>query len=99
MRASLFRPAGTVLSTALFTAVALFGTSAPASATDTAGPRYYLALGDSLAAGYQTLPGGGHVTGRGYAQDIARTLAARASAGGVPSASSDWAVRARRPAP
>ncbi len=41
-------------------------------------PGYYLALGDSLAAGYQSLPGGGHEVGHGYAQDIARTLAARA---------------------
>ncbi|RPE36843.1 SGNH/GDSL hydrolase family protein [Kitasatospora cineracea] len=39
---------------------------------------YYLALGDSLAAGYQSTPDGGHVVGRGYAQDLARTLGARA---------------------
>ncbi|PYC76390.1 SGNH/GDSL hydrolase family protein [Streptomyces tateyamensis] len=42
--------------------------------------RYYLALGDSLAAGYQTLPGGGSEVGHGYAQDLARTLQARAAA-------------------
>ncbi|GAA2102568.1 hypothetical protein GCM10009759_37210 [Kitasatospora saccharophila] len=40
---------------------------------------YYLALGDSLAAGYQTTPDGGHLVGRGYAQDLARTLGARAA--------------------
>ncbi|MGW4381817.1 SGNH/GDSL hydrolase family protein [Kitasatospora sp. NPDC004531] len=40
---------------------------------------YYLALGDSLAAGYQSTPTGGHVVGRGYAQDLARTLGERAA--------------------
>ncbi|MEV8565356.1 SGNH/GDSL hydrolase family protein [Streptomyces sp. NPDC051322] len=88
MRAALLRPARIALTTALFAAVALFGTETSASASDAASPhqppRYYLALGDSLAAGYQTLPGGGHVTGRGYAQDIARTLSARASTAGRP---------------
>ncbi|NDZ80775.1 SGNH/GDSL hydrolase family protein [Streptomyces sp. SID10853] len=84
MRVSLFRPARLALTAVLLAAVALLGFSAPASATGAAAPRYYLALGDSLAAGYQTLPGGGHVTGRGYAQDIARTLAARAAGAGQP---------------
>ncbi|MFD7732534.1 SGNH/GDSL hydrolase family protein [Kitasatospora phosalacinea] len=42
-------------------------------------PVYYLAVGDSLAAGYQSTPTGGHVVGRGYAQDLARTLGARAA--------------------
>ncbi|RKE17104.1 SGNH/GDSL hydrolase family protein [Streptomyces sp. TLI_171] len=45
---------------------------------------YYLALGDSLAAGYQSTPTGGHVVGRGYAQDLARTLGDRAAAEGRP---------------
>lgn len=43
---------------------------------------YYLALGDSLAAGYQSTPTGGHVVGRGYAQDLARTLGERAARDG-----------------
>ncbi|MFI9273011.1 SGNH/GDSL hydrolase family protein [Kitasatospora sp. NPDC052896] len=61
---------------------ALLGTAAaPASAAAPA-TRYYLALGDSLAAGYQTLPGGGSEIGHGYAQDLARTLRARATAAG-----------------
>ncbi|MEV8093055.1 SGNH/GDSL hydrolase family protein [Kitasatospora sp. NPDC085879] len=82
-------PGGVRLAVAavLFTASALGLTAAPAAAA-TAGarpvpadvPRYYLALGDSLAAGYQSTPDGGHVVGRGYAQDIARTLAERAAA-------------------
>ncbi|MER8187679.1 SGNH/GDSL hydrolase family protein [Kitasatospora sp. NPDC094015] len=54
--------------------------AAPAGST----PRYYLALGDSLAAGYQTTPDGGHVVGRGYAQDIAQVLGARAASAGQP---------------
>jgi lysophospholipase L1-like esterase len=56
--------------------------AAPASAAPDAArhTRYYLALGDSLAAGYQSLPGGGHEVGHGYAQDLARTLQARATA-------------------
>ncbi|MFE0463415.1 SGNH/GDSL hydrolase family protein [Kitasatospora sp. NPDC058965] len=54
--------------------------AAPASAADAKHTRYYLALGDSLAAGYQSLPGGGHEVGHGYAQDLARTLQARAAA-------------------
>lgn len=33
--------------------------------------KYYLALGDSLAAGYQPLPGGGSEVGHGYAEDLA----------------------------
>ncbi|WP_405010254.1 SGNH/GDSL hydrolase family protein [Kitasatospora sp. NBC_01539] len=59
--------------------------TAPATAASTGRddvPRHYLALGDSLAAGYQSTPDGGHVVGRGYAQDIARTLADRAAARG-----------------
>ncbi|WP_406347455.1 SGNH/GDSL hydrolase family protein [Streptomyces sp. NBC_00144] len=84
MRVSLLRPARLALTAGLLAAVALLGFSAPASATGASAPRYYLALGDSLAAGYQTLPGGGHVTGRGYAQGIARTLSARAADAGRP---------------
>ncbi|WP_051731977.1 SGNH/GDSL hydrolase family protein [Kitasatospora phosalacinea] len=42
---------------------------------------YYLALGDSLAAGYQSTPDGGHVVGRGYAQDLAGELESRAARG------------------
>ncbi|GAA1258358.1 hypothetical protein GCM10009665_55730 [Kitasatospora nipponensis] len=56
----------------------------PASAAAAPGTRYYLALGDSLAAGYQTLPGGGSEVGHGYAQDIARTLQGRATTAGHP---------------
>ncbi|MER5638072.1 SGNH/GDSL hydrolase family protein [Kitasatospora sp. NPDC002227] len=80
MRAALLRPALAVAAIA-----AVLGTAAPASAAaperaakDT--PRYYLALGDSLAAGYQSLPGGGHEVGHGYAQDLAATLGQRAKA-------------------
>ncbi|MFB7664964.1 SGNH/GDSL hydrolase family protein [Kitasatospora sp. NPDC056138] len=78
------------LPAAALAAATLFGAGGPASAATgaapsrSATPTYYLALGDSLAAGYQSLPDGGHVTGRGYAQDIARTLGARASASGLP---------------
>lgn len=71
---------------ALLVAATLGFTAAPVSAAapgqrDQGGstPGYYLALGDSLAAGYQTLPGGGLEVGHGYAQDIARTLASRAA--------------------
>lgn len=85
MRALLLRHVRLLIVVAVSAATALFGLAAPASAADAssaaaATPRHYLALGDSLAAGYQSLPGGGHVTGRGYAQDIARTLSARAAA-------------------
>ncbi|GAA1933294.1 SGNH/GDSL hydrolase family protein [Kitasatospora viridis] len=62
---------------------ALLGLAAGPAAAATGEPhhtRYYLALGDSLAAGYQTLPGGGEEVGHGYAQDLARTLGARAAA-------------------
>ncbi|MFE9423257.1 SGNH/GDSL hydrolase family protein [Kitasatospora sp. NPDC006697] len=52
----------------------------PAAAAEPHHTRYYLALGDSLAAGYQSLPGGGHEVGHGYAQDLARTLGQRAAA-------------------
>ena len=40
---------------------------------------YYLALGDSLGAGYQpnTVTGTGYLSGKGYADDIAADLAAR----------------------
>ncbi|WP_030275311.1 SGNH/GDSL hydrolase family protein [Streptomyces sp. NRRL B-24484] len=70
---------------ALFTATALGLTAAPAAAAEHRPvpadvPRWYLALGDSLAAGYQTTPDGGRVVGRGYAQDIARVLGERAAA-------------------
>ncbi|MFJ1753391.1 SGNH/GDSL hydrolase family protein [Kitasatospora sp. NPDC088134] len=85
----------TLLSAAL-TAVALLGaaTVPAAAASENQGQgrgqggahrtAYYLALGDSLAAGYQSTPGGGHVVGRGYAQDLAGTLGARAEAEGRP---------------
>ncbi|MFJ5228259.1 SGNH/GDSL hydrolase family protein [Kitasatospora sp. NPDC088391] len=84
----------TLLSAAL-TAVALLGAATvPAAADGNQGQdrgrsgahrtAYYLALGDSLAAGYQSTPGGGHVVGRGYAQDLAGTLGARAAAEGRP---------------
>ncbi|MDH6131339.1 lysophospholipase L1-like esterase [Kitasatospora sp. MAA4] len=65
---------------------ALLGVSAaPASAAaPSRTPHYYLALGDSLAAGYQTLPGGGSEVGHGYAQDLARTLGERAEHSGHP---------------
>ncbi|WP_441247584.1 SGNH/GDSL hydrolase family protein [Kitasatospora sp. McL0602] len=84
MRVPLLRSARLLTVSALAAATALLGLAAPASAAPAAKdlPRHYLALGDSLAAGYQSLPGGGHVTGRGYAQDIARTLGARAAAAG-----------------
>ncbi|GAA1124673.1 SGNH/GDSL hydrolase family protein [Kitasatospora arboriphila] len=70
---------------ALFAASALGLTAAPAAAAEHRPgpadvPRRYLALGDSLAAGYQTTPDGGRVVGRGYAQDIARVLGERAAA-------------------
>lgn len=67
--------------TAAALGAALLGVAAgPASATaeGSHAPRYYLALGDSLAAGFQTLPGGGFEVGHGYAQDIAGTLKAKA---------------------
>jgi len=32
---------------------------------------YYVALGDSLAAGYQPVPGGGFEVHHGYAEDLA----------------------------
>ena len=66
---------------------ALLGVSAaPASAAEASSraPQYYLALGDSLAAGYQSLPGGGSEVGHGYAQDLARSLGARDQRAGRP---------------
>ncbi|MGF1429316.1 SGNH/GDSL hydrolase family protein [Kitasatospora sp. LaBMicrA B282] len=67
---------------------ALLGLAAgPASAAAPSGhpsTRDYLALGDSLAAGYQTLPGGGFEVGHGYAQDLAHTLGGRAQRSGHP---------------
>ena len=56
--------------------------AAPASATDGWKHRpydYYLALGDSLGAGWQpnAVTGQGYISGRGYADDIAATLKAR----------------------
>ncbi|GAA4876255.1 SGNH/GDSL hydrolase family protein [Kitasatospora terrestris] len=82
------RPAR-VLLTAALCALTLGAAATPAAADSAASARnhpaeYYLALGDSLAAGYQSLPGGGHVVGRGYAQDLARTLEGRAHAAGRP---------------
>ncbi|MCX4744869.1 SGNH/GDSL hydrolase family protein [Kitasatospora sp. NBC_01287] len=56
----------------------------PAAAASAPSTRYYLALGDSLAAGYQTLPGGGSEVGHGYAQDLASTLGQRAERAGHP---------------
>ncbi|MFF7636761.1 SGNH/GDSL hydrolase family protein [Kitasatospora sp. NPDC008050] len=70
--------------TALLGATALGLTASPASAATGPGTRYYLALGDSLAAGYQSLPGGGSEVGHGYAQDIAATLGRRAARDGHP---------------
>ncbi|MGC0316604.1 SGNH/GDSL hydrolase family protein [Kitasatospora acidiphila] len=61
---------------------ALLGLAAGPASANEAKHTYYLALGDSLAAGYQTLPGGGNEVGHGYAQDIARTLEQRATAAG-----------------
>jgi lysophospholipase L1-like esterase len=63
---------------------ALLGVCAGPASAEGKHTRYYLALGDSLAAGYQSLPGGGHEVGHGYAQDVARTLGARAAAKGQP---------------
>ncbi|WP_327065535.1 SGNH/GDSL hydrolase family protein [Kitasatospora sp. NBC_01302] len=56
----------------------------PASAATAPATRYYLALGDSLAAGYQSLPGGGSEVGHGYAQDLATALGRRAARDGHP---------------
>ncbi|GAB2694657.1 SGNH/GDSL hydrolase family protein [Kitasatospora kifunensis] len=74
--------------TALLGATVLGLGAAPASAAPTSsadpGTRYYLALGDSLAAGYQSLPGGGSEVGHGYAQDLAATLGQRAVQDGHP---------------
>ena len=55
--------------------------AAPANAADGWKHRpfdYYLALGDSLGAGYQpnAVTGKGYLSGRGYADDIAKDLAA-----------------------
>ncbi|GAA2827864.1 hypothetical protein GCM10010441_60330 [Kitasatospora paracochleata] len=84
------RRPGRLLAAAVLTASALgLATATPASAASAESARnhpatHYLALGDSLAAGYQSTPGGGHVVGRGYAQDLARTLGDRAEAAGRP---------------
>ncbi|MFD9129857.1 SGNH/GDSL hydrolase family protein [Kitasatospora sp. NPDC059571] len=84
MRPLLSRRARLAAVTAVFAASALGLSAGPAAAAPSSPtseiPRYYLALGDSLAAGYQSTPDGGHVVGRGYAQDIARTLGERAAA-------------------
>jgi lysophospholipase L1-like esterase len=61
---------------------AMLGLAAGPASANQAKHTYYLALGDSLAAGYQTLPGGGNEVGHGYAQDLARTLTQRAAADG-----------------
>ncbi|WP_051812756.1 SGNH/GDSL hydrolase family protein [Kitasatospora sp. MBT63] len=78
-----------LLAAVVFTASVLGLTGAPtasaapaAQASDSRTPTHYLALGDSLAAGYQSTPDGGHVVGRGYAQDIAKVLGGRAAAAG-----------------
>ncbi|AUG75582.1 hypothetical protein CFP65_0626 [Kitasatospora sp. MMS16-BH015] len=84
MRTALLRPALAVAAIAAVLAAATPASAASSAAKSAAKdhdtPRYYLALGDSLAAGYQSLPGGGHEVGHGYAQDLARTLGERASA-------------------
>jgi lysophospholipase L1-like esterase len=84
MRPPLSRRARLAVVTAAFAASALGLSAVPAAAAPSSPtsdlPRHYLALGDSLAAGYQSTPDGGHVVGRGYAQDIARTLGERATA-------------------
>ncbi|MFD8595739.1 SGNH/GDSL hydrolase family protein [Kitasatospora sp. NPDC059646] len=75
-------PCCRTLVAAALAALTLTGAAAvPASAAQGGQHRtaYYLAVGDSLAAGYQSTPGGGHVVGRGYAQDLARTLGERAA--------------------
>ncbi|WP_431682307.1 SGNH/GDSL hydrolase family protein [Kitasatospora sp. KL5] len=89
MRTPLPKGVRLAVAAVLFTASALGLTAAPAAAAQSGSrpvpadvPRWYLALGDSLAAGYQSTPDGGHVVGRGYAQDIARTLGERAAARG-----------------
>ncbi|KDN87985.1 SGNH/GDSL hydrolase family protein [Kitasatospora cheerisanensis] len=67
---------------AALAALTLTGAAAvPASAAPGGQHRtaYYLAVGDSLAAGYQSTPTGGHIVGRGYAQDLAATLGERAA--------------------
>ncbi|MEV4616607.1 SGNH/GDSL hydrolase family protein [Kitasatospora sp. NPDC049258] len=90
MRSVLFGRLRLVVPVVLFTASVLgltgaaSASAAPAAAQSRATPRYYLALGDSLAAGYQSTPDGGHVVGHGYAQDIAAVLDARAAAAGQP---------------
>jgi lysophospholipase L1-like esterase len=48
--------------------VALFGLTGAASGAE--GPRYYLALGDSLAVGIQPVGGVNRATNRGYADDL-----------------------------
>ncbi|WP_371501615.1 SGNH/GDSL hydrolase family protein [Kitasatospora sp. NBC_00374] len=77
-----------LLAALLFTASVLgltgASTASAAPAVDSRTPTHYLALGDSLAAGYQSTPDGGHVVGRGYAQDIAKVLGERAAAAGRP---------------
>ncbi|MEV0465736.1 SGNH/GDSL hydrolase family protein [Nocardia tengchongensis] len=76
--------AATTLTTAALTCVA--GQAAADPPTGDRSTQYYLALGDSLAAGYQTLPGSHnydhYLVGQGYPQDIARTLGARAQGRG-----------------
>src|SRR5690242_1402983 len=44
----------------------------PADAAYAVGPRYYLALGDSLAAGVQPTTRGAIATNQGYADDLYR---------------------------
>src|SRR5690349_12702260 len=59
------------------TVVALSLTTSPASASDGWHHRpydYYLALGDSLAAGYQPNAAPTFLSGKGYADDIAADL-------------------------
>ncbi|WP_035840579.1 SGNH/GDSL hydrolase family protein [Kitasatospora azatica] len=84
MRSSLSRRLRAAAAAGVLGATLLGVCAGPASAAETKHTRYYLALGDSLAAGYQSLPGGGHEVGHGYAQDLARTLEQRAAAAGHP---------------
>ncbi|MRH87884.1 hypothetical protein GFY24_10555 [Nocardia sp. SYP-A9097] len=85
MRSPHTRKISQIAATAALAAAALTGGAGHAAADSNTGDRstqYYLALGDSLAAGFQTLPGSHnydhYLVGRGYAQDIARTLGTEA---------------------
>jgi lysophospholipase L1-like esterase len=81
-------PRSAVLVTALAGLVAMalgLAPSASASATVTVPHRYYLALGDSLAYGYQpNAPAPLHRSGHGYTDDLAAVLSARAATAHAP---------------